>query len=219
MAAPNERRRKLLKEVVGRRQTNWTVVLENVHDRHNLAAVMRSCDAVGIQEIFLLQTDPKLRAKNIKLGKKTSGGVRKWLDVHYYQDVGACFKHVRQIADQVYATHLGEEAVGLHDLDFRGSVALLFGNEHDGLSQETLAQADQNFIIPMYGIVQSLNISVACAVSLFEGLRQRQAEGAYDNPSTTAEERQALFDTYMHRHEHGQPEKLKLLDGPRDVRP
>ncbi|MEM6396999.1 MAG: RNA methyltransferase [Bacteroidota bacterium] len=212
MAAPNERRKKLLKEVVDRRQTNWTVVLENVHDRHNLAAVMRSCDAVGIQEIFLLQTDPGLRAKNIKLGKKTSGGVRKWLDVHYYHDVDACFSHVRQIADHIYATHLGEAAVGLHDLDFRRSVALLFGNEHDGLTQQTLAYADQNFIIPMYGIVQSLNISVACAVSLFEGLRQRQAVGAYDNPPTTEQERADLYETYLERHEHGQPEKLKLID-------
>lgn len=212
MAAPNERRQKLLRRVVDQRQRNWTVVLENVHDQHNLAAVMRSCDAVGIQELFLLQTDPGLQAKNVKLGKKTSGGTRKWLDVHYYHDATACFAHVRTIADKIYATHLGESAVSLHDLDFRGSIALLFGNEHDGLTKEALSHADGNFLISMHGIVESLNISVACAVSLFEGLRQREAAGLYQAPSTTPEQREALYQTYLVRHEEGQPEELVLKE-------
>ncbi|MEM7572717.1 MAG: TrmH family RNA methyltransferase [Bacteroidota bacterium] len=210
MAAPNERRRKLLRRVVELRQRNWTVILENVHDQHNLAAVMRSCDAVGIQELFLLQTDPGLKEKNIKLGKKTSGGTRKWLDVHYYQDRAACFEHVGSVVDYIYATHLGESAVSLHELDFRRSIGLLFGNEHDGVTAETLAYTDGNFLIPMYGIVESLNISVACAVSLFEGLRQREAVGMYQDPPTSPEQREALFQTYLQRHEHGQPEELKL---------
>jgi len=193
-----------LRTVVDRRQLNWVVILENVHDWFNLSAVMRSCDAVGIQHVFVLQTEEGLRLKKIQLGQKSSGGTRKWLDVHYYRERAACFEHVRSLADKIYATHLGEASVGLHELDMTGGTALLFGNEHDGLSHETLAYADANFTIPMYGITQSLNISVACAVSLYEGLRQRQARGQYvENPSSTAPQRDALFQQYLERNEHG----------------
>ncbi|MEM6318535.1 MAG: RNA methyltransferase [Bacteroidota bacterium] len=184
-----------------RRQSNLTVILENVHDPHNLGAVLRSCDSVGIKEIFVIYTDPQLMDRDhIKLNKRTSSGARRWVDVHLYMDVEACFAHVRRHYEEIYATHLDETAVSLYELDLTKSVALLFGNEKDGLSQTCLAHADGNFIIPQMGMVQSLNISVACAVSIYEALRQRQNAGMYtDNLPTTSAEQAALYESFKER--------------------
>ncbi len=192
-----------IRSVVERRQGNLTVVLENVHDPHNIGAVMRSCESVGLVEIFVLYTEPELTEERLTLGKKTSAGARKWVDVNYYTDVEACFAHVRSKYDTVLGTHLGEEAVELYDLDLTRSVALVFGNEHAGISEAVLKHCDGNFIIPQMGFVQSLNISVACAVTLYEALRQRRAAGFYgpDNPTMTAEQRQALLEEYLRRHD------------------
>lgn len=201
---PSPNRAKKLRSVVDQRQLNWTVVLENVHDWHNISAVMRTCDAVGIQHLFILQTEEDLKFKKFKLGQKSSGGNAKWLAVHYYQNREACFDHLYKLVDKVYATHLGEDSLDLYAIDQTQPVALLFGNEHDGVSPETLAKCDGNFTIPMHGMTQSLNISVACAVSLFEGLRQRQSAGLYTQ-NKTAEPAvfDALFEEYKKRHERG----------------
>jgi tRNA (guanosine-2'-O-)-methyltransferase len=195
-------RKERLRQVAYRRQFDLTVILENVHDQHNIGAVLRSCDSVGIREIFVLYSEPDIQIKNVKLGKRTSAGTRKWVDVHFYTDTEACFQHVRSSYDRILATHLDEEARSLYHLDLTRSTALLFGNEHAGLSSEALAHADGNFLIPQSGMVQSLNISVACAVTLYEAYRQRYAKGYYgeDNP-TPAAEQEALFQDYIRRHE------------------
>ena len=181
-----------------RRQANLTVILENVHDPHNLGAVLRSCDSVGIKEIFVLYTDPSLSNRNqIKLNKRTSSGARRWVDVHLYADVEACFAHVRKNYDKIYSTHLEEQPTSLYELDLTQSVALMFGNEKDGLSEMSLAYSDGNFIIPQMGMVQSLNISVACAVSIYEALRQREAAGMYtDKLPMTEMEQTALYESF-----------------------
>lgn len=184
-----------------RRQSNLTVILENVHDPHNLGAVLRSCDSVGINEIFVLYTDPSLVDRDhIKLNKRTSSGARRWVDVHLYADVEACFAHVRKNYDKIYSTHLEEQPTSLYELDLTQSVALMFGNEKDGLSERSLSYSDGNFIIPQMGMVQSLNISVACAVSIYEALRQREVASMYtDNLPMTLEEQAALYESFKER--------------------
>lgn len=201
-------REKRLRDVAFSRQPDLTVILENVHDQHNIGAVLRSCDSIGIKEIFVLYSEPDIQIKNVKLGKRTSAGTRKWVDVHFYTDTDACFEHVRTRYDRILATHLDEEARSLYDLDLTQSTALLFGNEHAGISEKALALADGNFIIPQCGMVQSLNISVACAVTLYEAYRQRDTKGYYgdNNPAETAEQ-EALFKDYIRRHEEGAMEK------------
>lgn len=197
-----EKRLQRLQGVVERRQLNFTVVLENVHDPHNISAVMRSCEAVGMAEIYVLHTEPHLQEQYLELGHKSSAGTRKWLDVRYYTDLEPCFKALREKYQYIWATHLGEQATSLHDLDLTQSVALLFGNEHAGVSADALANTDGNFIIPQYGMVQSLNISVACAVSVYEGLRQRQVKGFYESQNPASQEaQQALLTEYVRRHE------------------
>lgn len=196
----NERRFNILKQTAMRRQGNLTVILENIVDPHNISAVMRSCDAVGIHEMFVLYTEKTLEQDEFTIGKRASAGARKWVDLHVYSDAAACFEHVKSKYARVLSTHLGEDSVSLHELDLTASVALLFGNERDGLSQEALGYSDGNFLIPMLGMSQSLNLSVACAVTLYEAQRQRMQKGMYgdENPWSLAE-RQALLDDYLQR--------------------
>ncbi len=197
-----EKRIRKFKEVIHRRQPNITVILENVHDQHNIGAVLRTCDSIGIMEIFILQSREDFRVTNVTLGQRTSAGARKWVDVHLYNDLDACFKHIKSKYSKIYATHLDSDSKSLHELDLTDSVALLFGNERDGVSQEALARCDGNFIVPQVGFVQSLNISVACAVTLYEAFRQRNEKGFYsDNPQLNKSEQENLYAEYLRRHE------------------
>ena len=176
--------------VIKNRQTNLTVVMENVNDPHNISAVMRTCDAVGIQDIYVLNT--KI-AKHDYFGVKSSSSAAKWLTVHQFTNVADCFAALRKNYNKIYTTHLSSDAVSLYELDFTDSVALVFGNEHDGVSAESIAMADGNFIIPQLGFIQSLNISVACAVSIYEAHRQKNAAGHYDKQYMTMDRQETLL--------------------------
>jgi tRNA (guanosine-2'-O-)-methyltransferase len=165
--------------VLNKRQPDLTVVLENVFDPHNISAVMRTCDAVGIQEIFILNTKIP---RHKKWGAKSSSSAAKWLTIHQFTDANECFAELRNRYKKIYTTHLSTDAVGLYELNLTEPVALVFGNEHSGVSDEIIAMADGNFIIPQVGIIKSLNISVACAVALYEAQRQKRVAGHYDQP-------------------------------------
>ena len=167
-----------LETVLNKRQPDLTVVLENVFDPHNVSAVMRTCDAVGIQDIYILNHKiPPHR----KWSDKASSSAAKWLSIHQYTDAEECFKAVRKKCSKIYTTHLSSDAISLHELNLTESVALVFGNEHSGVSEEIIDMADGNFIIPQVGIIKSLNISVACAVTLYEAYRQKKNAGHYDS--------------------------------------
>ncbi len=168
-----------LDSVLNKRQPDLTVVLENVFDPHNISAVMRTCDAVGIQDIFILNT--KIPPHK-KWGAKSSSSAAKWLSIHQFTNAEECFTELRKRYKKIYTTHLSTDAVGLHELNLTEPVALVFGNEHSGVSEEIIAMADGNFIIPQVGIIKSLNISVACAVCLYEAYRQKDTAGHYARP-------------------------------------
>lgn len=187
-----ERRERLL-SVLNKRQAGLTVVLENVQDPHNISAVMRTCDAVGIQEIYVLNNKIP---KHKKWGAKSSSSAAKWLTIHQFSDVNECMAALRQKYDKICTTHLATDAVSLYEIDFTGSVALVFGNEHGGLSEEIIALADGNFIIPQVGIIRSLNISVACAVSIYEAQRQRAIAGHYDQKNLPDEQYNSLLEQW-----------------------
>lgn len=163
--------------VLNHRQPDLTVVLENVFDPHNISAVMRTCDAVGIQEIYVLNTKIP---RHKKWGARSSSSASKWLTIHQFEDMEACFRVLRSRYQKIYTTHLSSDAVSLYDIDFAESIALVFGNEHAGISEEIRSLSDGNFLIPQVGMIRSLNISVACAVSLYEAYRQKQKAGHYN---------------------------------------
>ena len=152
--------------------------MENINDPHNIAAVMRTCDAVGIQEIYVLNT--KINTHK-RFGTKSSSSAAKWLTIHQFTDAATCFSVLRSKYDKIYTTHLAADSIGLYDIDFTNRIALVFGNEHDGVSEEIRQMGDGNFIIPQMGIIQSLNVSVACAVSIYEAMRQKKLAGHYEN--------------------------------------
>jgi tRNA (guanosine-2'-O-)-methyltransferase len=171
-----EREERLL-SVLHKRQNDITVVLENVFDPHNISAVMRTCDAVGIQEIYVLNT--KI-ARHKKWGSKSSSSAAKWLTVHQFEDAQECFDALRKNYSKILATHLTSDSADLYEVNFTQKIALVFGNEHEGISEEILPLTDGNFIIPQAGMIRSLNISVACAVTLYEAFRQKRLAGHYN---------------------------------------
>lgn len=185
----SERRQKI-ELVLSKRQNDLTVVLENVFDPHNISAVMRSCDAVGIQEIYVLNTKIP---RHKKWGARSSSSAAKWLTIHQFDNTPECFSALRKKYSTILTTHLASDAVSLYELNLTGSVALVFGNEHSGVSDEIIGLADGNFIIPQMGMIRSLNISVACAVSLYEAFRQKQSSGHYDQQKLAADEYLTLF--------------------------
>ena len=170
-------RKERLQEVLNKRQNDITVVLENVFDPHNISAVMRTCDAIGIQELYVLNT--KI-SPHRKWGSKSSSSADKWLTIHQHTNAAACFSELRRKYNRILTTHLGHGSVCLYELDFTLPIAIVFGNEHDGVSEEIRSLADGNFIIPQVGIIKSLNISVACAVTLYEAFRQKKNAGHFD---------------------------------------
>jgi tRNA (guanosine-2'-O-)-methyltransferase len=171
-----QRTEKLI-SVLNKRQPDITIVLENVFDPHNISAVMRTCDAVGVEEIYILNTKIP---RHKKWGPRSSSSAAKWLTIHQYENADECFSSLRKRYSSILTTHLSSDAVSLHQLDFTKSIALVFGNEHSGVSEEIRELADGNFLIPQAGIIQSLNISVACAVTLYEAYRQKELAGHYD---------------------------------------
>lgn len=174
-----------LTSVLNKRQPDLTVVLENVFDPHNVSAVMRTCDAVGIQDVYILNNRIP---PHKKWGYRSSSTAAEWLTIHQFTSVNECFSELRKRYKKIYATHLGEGAISLHQLNLAESVAMVFGNETFGVSEEIRPLVDGCFIIPQVGIIKSLNISVACAITLYEAFRQKQIAGHYDEPKLGAEQ-------------------------------
>jgi tRNA (guanosine-2'-O-)-methyltransferase len=171
-------RHKRLTTVLSHRQPDLTVVLENVFDPHNVSAVMRTCDAVGIQDVYILNNRIP---PHKKWGYRSSSTAAEWLTIHQFTEAEKCFEEIRKRYQKIYTTHLSNEAVDVYKLDLTESVALVFGNETFGVSDDIRRFSDGDFIIPQVGIIKSLNISVACAVTLYEAFRQKNAKGHYLN--------------------------------------
>ncbi len=174
------RRQARISQTLLRRQTDLTFVLEDVHDRHNVSAVLRSCDAVGILTLHVVYRQD--RPPEDAFARTTSSGAVKWVDVVRHDSVASCYAALRDNGMTILATALEADSHDLYDLDLTRPTALVFGNEQRGVSDEARTAADGTVASPMLGMVESLNISVACAVTAFEAMRQRRAAGAYDRP-------------------------------------
>lgn len=170
-----EKRKEKIINAAKNRQFSLHLVLENIHDPHNVSAIFRSCDAVGVPNVSLIYNYEKFP----KIGKKSSASAFKWVEKVKYKTVDECFNSLRSNGFKIYTTAITENAVSLYDLDFTEKCAIVLGNEHRGVSDEAIKHADKCFSIPMYGFVQSLNVSVAAAVILYETQRQRLLNGKY----------------------------------------
>jgi tRNA (guanosine-2'-O-)-methyltransferase len=165
-------RKARIDEVVAQRTRTLTVVMEAFCDPQNVNAVLRTCEAFGIQELHVIEGPMKAYDRN----KKISQNADKWLDVQRWPSTAECLEALRRDGFAIYATHLDDGAVPLDQLSFAGKVALVFGNENRGVSPEALALADATYAIPMRGFMQSLNVSVAAAISIAKAVDRREAE-------------------------------------------
>lgn len=192
-----DRRQQRIAAVLRRRQPTLTVVLEDVHDPWNASAVLRSCDAVGVMEVHLVYVqDPPPRKA---FDRKTSGSAAKWITLRTHESIEACYEHLRAQDFRILVAALRADSHDLYDLDFRQPTALVLGNEMRGVSKAAGELADGAYLIPMHGMVESLNISVACAVSLYEALRQRREAGMYRQPSLDEETLTRLHEEWLRK--------------------
>jgi tRNA (guanosine-2'-O-)-methyltransferase len=191
-----ERRRNRIEEVVDRRQPDLMIILENVHDPHNVSAVLRSCDAVGVLRIALIYT---LESPPTAFARTTSGSAAKWIEIQSFESVEACYSALKAEGFTIYATALNASSCDLFAVDFTNAAAIAFGNEMRGLSPEAIDNADSTIEIPMVGMVRSLNISVACAITLYEAFRQRREEGFYESARIVGDDRSKLVSDWLRR--------------------
>lgn len=177
-----------INHMLDQRQADLTVIMENMDKNHNLAAVIRTADAVGVHKVHAVWESRKCRvSKGMALGSQN------WVDIGHHHQLDDALTAVKQQNMQVLVTHLSPEAVDFRAIDYTKPTAIVMGQEKYGVSDEALAKADQHVIVPMVGMVQSLNVSVAAAVILYEAQRQRLAAGMYEQPQLSQAERQRVL--------------------------
>lgn len=189
-------RQERMKRVLDNRQGNLALVLEDVHDPHNIFACLRTADATGVQDVYVILTRNQL---GWDAGKRSSASAVKWITLHHFDNVEDCMASVKKHYKRVAGTYLHEDATELYEMDLTQSMALVFGNERYGISEAMHKHLDLNFRIPMKGMVQSLNISVACAVTLYEALRQRTDADLYKQSSLPPDQYQQLESMWKER--------------------
>ena len=172
----SEKRTNKISSVLNLRQPSLKVVLENIHDPHNVSAIFRTCDAVGVPKVSLVYYQEAFP----KIGKKSSASAFKWVEREKYKNIEECYSNLKEEGFNIYVSSICDESTNLYELDFTKKSAIVLGNEHRGVSEEAANLADKKFLIPMFGMVQSLNVSVAAAVILYEAMRQRRAKGMYE---------------------------------------
>ena len=190
---PTPRRRARLGSVLAHRQPDLTLVLANIHDPHNVSAIYRSCDAFGVDKVHLYYTDTPFPV----LGRKTSASARKWVESVRHRDRQELETSLRAQNMQILATTFTPTAKPLRTWDFTRPTAIIMGNEHSGVADELAREADGELYIPMYGMIQSLNVSVAAAVILAEAARQRESVGMYDAPRLSEAELEARLEEWL----------------------
>ena len=163
-----------LRAALDRRQPDLALLTDQVHKAHNLAAILRTCDAVGIETVHLSQSP--VRARQLR---RRSMGSNRWVNVATHDSIDTGIRHFQAQGFKVYAAHFSERARPYHELDFTVPCALLMGAEKYGVSETGAHLADEHIIIPMQGMVESYNVSVAAAIILAEAMLQREREGLY----------------------------------------
>lgn len=195
---PTESRLKKIRHAVSHRQRGLIMVVEDLHDPHNAEAILRSCDAYGVQHVYFIFDQEKPYEPGT-IGKSSSSSANKWLNYTIFTSAKECLKVLKKQGYTSYGTILDETAQPIYDTNFleSGRIALWTGNEHRGLSDYAIKKIKHHVYIPMRGMVQSLNVSVTAATVLFEATRQRHESG--ENFSLSSEEQAALEHDFSRR--------------------
>lgn len=167
-----------IKDVLKNRQMDLTVIMDNIHKPHNFNAIVRTCDAIGIQDVQYIPVKEGYRQLNYY-----AKGSQKWVEAHQYNDFSTVAKEYQDKGYQLLAAHFSDSAIDYREIDYTKPTAIVMGTELDGISDETAEIVDKHIIVPMHGMVASLNVSVASAVILFEAQKQRVEVGMYKKRS------------------------------------
>ena len=184
----NPERFEKLARALRRRQPDLTVLMERVHKSHNLSAILRNCDAVGVLEAHAIPPE-----EGLQIHSHTSAGTAKWVRLVRHHTIQAAINELKGRGFRVLAAHPGPDAVDFREVDFTMPTALMMGAELLGLSDEALALADLRISIPMVGMARSFNVSVATALLLFEAFRQREAAHMYDESRIDPEDMKRIL--------------------------
>jgi tRNA (guanosine-2'-O-)-methyltransferase len=179
--------------VLSRRQPDLRVVLEEITNAHNANAVLRTCDAAGVLHVDVIQSGPD----PLPINNAVTTRADKWLEIHHHPTASECYAPLKTAGFQIAATHLGEGAIPYTSLDYSHPTAIVFGNEREGLSAAAREGADVLIKIPMFGMVQSLNLSVSVGIILYEAVRQRFGRGYFDARRLSPEEFEETLDRWL----------------------
>ncbi|MBI9112151.1 RNA methyltransferase [Maridesulfovibrio ferrireducens] len=188
-------REERIREVLEKRQKDLTLIVDNVWDPHNVSAILRSCDAFGIYGIHLYYTD----AEWPDFANKSSASGKKWVERTTHTDAAEMVGSLRGKGYQVLRTGFSENARPLMDFDLSKPSAVILSNEHSGTAPELAALVPDEVYIPMQGMIQSFNVSVAAGLILYHGFTQRYAKGMYDKPSFSQEEMDVIVQDWLTR--------------------
>jgi tRNA (guanosine-2'-O-)-methyltransferase len=182
-----------LRAVLDKRQPDLSVVTDYVHKGRNLAAIIRTADAVGVSDVHCVIGDKEYRSF-----RGTAMGSHSWVDVHRYHKLHEPVTRLKEKGFQLVAAHLSGQSLDFREIDYTRPTALLLGAERVGVSDEGKQLADAHITIPMVGMVESFNVSVAAGIILSEALRQRQQAGFYQQRRIDKATYERLFFEWGH---------------------
>ncbi len=174
-----------IREMLAARQPDLTVCMEQVHKPHNVSAVIRTADAVGVNEVHAVWPTSRMKTQG-----SFAAGANSWVQVKTHKTIQEAVAKMKAMGMQILATNLSEKAVDFRAIDYTRPTCILLGQEKTGITPEALALADSDIIIPMVGMVQSLNVSVASALILYEAQRQRENAGMYQRENSLLKEKE-----------------------------
>ncbi len=181
--------------MISARQRDLTLVLNNIHDPHNVSAILRSCDALGVPWVHLLYTEQEFP----EMGRKTSASARKWVGRIKHRNAREMLEQLGSQGLNLIRTGFGARAAALHEYDFTRPTAVILGNEHSGIQADLQKLVEQEIYIPMHGMVQSLNVSVAAAVILYEAFSQRRRAGLLSEKTFSESEQDKMYHEWLEK--------------------
>ena len=193
----NELRSNRIDDILLHKQPSLQLFLDDVHNSQNLSAILRSCDGVGILDLYYSTVNDK----DLRIHKTITQGAHHWVNRHRIVHNGRCqfLKEKQEEGFQVVVTHFSDKAVSFREINYTRPTVIVMGNEKEGVSEEVIALADELIKIPMMGMVQSLNVSVATALVLYEAQRQRENEGCYAEPELSEEDCVKIREEWLFR--------------------
>jgi len=204
----NDPRAERIDSILLHKQPKLQLFLDDVHNSQNLSAILRTCDGAGVLDLYYSNTENR----DLRIHKTITQGAHHWVSRTRIAYEVRCnlLKKKQEEGFQVVVTHFSKDAVSFRQIDYSKPTIIVMGNEAEGVSKEVIALADKEVMIPMMGMVQSLNVSVATALILYEAERQLKNAGRYDVPQLSKEQREMIRNDWLYRDNIARRSKGKI---------